>query len=81
MPETLADLPLGGRAVIRTLSGDPFLVERMQEMGFLPGEDVEVVCQAPGGDPVGLQIKGFLLSLRRDEARLVRVRSVGERRG
>jgi ferrous iron transport protein A len=43
------------------------------EMGLIPGEYVEMVGQAPMGDPVEYLVVGYRLSLRRAEARRVRI--------
>jgi ferrous iron transport protein A len=37
-------------------------------MGLTPGADFRVIRTAPMGDPVEIQVRGFRLSLRRDEA-------------
>jgi len=46
---------------------------KLLAMGLLPGTAFEVVRLAPLGDPVEIRVRGFLLSLRRDEARTVKV--------
>jgi Fe2+ transport system protein FeoA len=42
-------------------------------MGVVPGTEVEVVRVAPLGDPVALLIRGYHLSLRKEEAREILV--------
>lgn len=42
---------------------------RLQDMGLVPGVEVAVVRLAPLGDPVEIMVRGYHLSLRRDEAR------------
>ena len=46
---------------------------KLLAMGLTPGTAFEVVRLAPLGDPVEIRVRGFLLSLRRDEARTVKV--------
>ncbi|MCD8481961.1 MAG: ferrous iron transport protein A [Verrucomicrobia bacterium] len=41
---------------------------RLMEMGVLPGTRIRFVRQAPLGDPVEIEIRGYHLSLRRAEA-------------
>lgn len=41
---------------------------RLLEMGVLPGTEVTLVRRAPLGDPLELRLRGYALSLRRDEA-------------
>ena len=75
-PPTLADLPKGGRAVIEGIEGRDPVVQRLLEMGLTKGSPVEVVRFAPLGDPIEVRIRGYLLSLRREDARCVRVKPV-----
>ena len=42
-------------------------------MGLTPGEKIEVIRFAPLGDPVEVKIRGYLLSLRREEAELIQI--------
>jgi ferrous iron transport protein A len=75
----LADLPLGARATVRRLSSDsPALdeqqLQRLGELGFLPGEPVQLVRRGPGGrEPLAVLIGDTLLALRLLEARCVEV--------
>ncbi len=66
----------GHTAVIADLVGDPIFQVRLRNMGFREGETVEVVKQAPLADPVEYRIEGAHVSLRRAEARHVRVADV-----
>jgi ferrous iron transport protein A len=65
-PCRLSDLAPGERATVTGFEGD--VPARVFEMGLLPGTVVEVVRTAPLGDPLELRVRGFYLSLRRDEA-------------
>ena len=47
--------------------------DRIEEMGVTPGEAVEMVRRAPLGDPIEIRIRGYLLSLRKDEADFIQV--------
>ncbi|ABM31752.1 ferrous iron transport protein A [Paracidovorax citrulli] len=50
------------------------LVQRLMEIGFLPGEPVRVVASGfPGGDPLAVRIGQATFALRRHEAALVQV--------
>jgi ferrous iron transport protein A len=46
---------------------------KLLAMGLTPGTAFNVTRVAPMGDPVELEVRGFRLSLRRDEAAAVRV--------
>ncbi len=44
------------------------LRQRLLDMGIVPGVSVEVVKVAPLGDPIDIKVKGYHLSLRKEEA-------------
>ncbi len=69
----LRDLKVGDRAVVRGLQGDRVIRRRLMDMGLVPGVEVKVSKVAPLGDPVDIELKGYHLSLRKDEARVVLV--------
>ncbi|MFA4861444.1 ferrous iron transport protein A [Methanoregula sp.] len=47
--------------------------KRLFALGFVPGAVVEAVRSAPLGDPIEYRVKGYFLSLRKEEARLISV--------
>lgn len=65
----LAHMPPGarGRVVGYASPSRPYL-RRLLAMGLVPGTEFTVVRRAPLGDPVEIEVLGFLLSLRADEA-------------
>jgi ferrous iron transport protein A len=69
----LSALAVGRRAVITGFTVENEDCERVEEMGVTPGEEVEVVRHAPLGDPIEIRIRGYCLSLRRQEADLIQV--------
>lgn len=68
---SLDQLPAGRTAVIRELKGNDSLTVRLMEMGLLEDEAIEFVGAAPLGDPLEFCIRGYHLSLRREEARRI----------
>src|ERR1700686_950409 len=51
------------------------IVRRLMELGFLPGERIEVIEELrPGGDPIAVRIGCSIFALRRREAQAVMVR-------
>jgi len=62
--ETGRVVKVGGRGAIR---------RRILDMGVVVGSQVRVERIAPLGDPVAIKIKGYVLSLRKEEAATVRV--------
>jgi len=64
----LSDLPVGQCAKIASLDGEPGIIQRLLEMGLTPGTEVAVVRLAPLGDPMEVTVRGYNLSIRRDDA-------------
>jgi Fe2+ transport system protein FeoA len=58
------------------VGGPLALRRRLLEMGLCPGIEVEVLRRAPLGDPIELRLRGYLLSLRLDQAAQVTVITV-----
>jgi DtxR family transcriptional regulator, Mn-dependent transcriptional regulator len=65
---TLKDLKPGEKGQIEKLSGSGAVRRRIADMGVTKGTLVEVVRVAPLGDPIDVRIKGYHLSLRKEEA-------------
>jgi len=72
-PLTLADIPPGGKAKILRVGGPAGTNSRLMEMGVTPNTVVSVVRVAPLGDPVEVRVRGYNLSLRREEAKDIEV--------
>ncbi len=66
-PKRLSDLQPGEEALVLQILAQGPVRRRMLEMGFIRGAHVRVEKLAPLGDPMELVIKGYHLSLRRDE--------------
>ncbi len=72
----LSALGTGERAIIDRVAIGSRLRLRLREMGFVPGTVVDVVRSAPLADPVEYKIKGYYISLRRQEAKDILVRKL-----
>ena len=68
MKTTLKDLKPGQKARILKIKGRGGAGKRIADMGFTPGTVVEVERVAPLGDPIDVKVKGYHLSLRKEEA-------------
>lgn len=68
VPLKLSELPLGASGRVKDLppTGATFL--RLREMGLLPGTTITFVRAAPLGDPLEFKLRGYHLTLRREEA-------------
>ncbi len=49
------------------------LKPKLMEMGIVKGQPLYVLFKAPLGDPIAVDVNGYILSLRLDEARLIHV--------
>ena len=68
----LSELKPGQEAVIVEFSGEEVSIKLM-EMGLVPGETVLLEQVAPLGDPISVNVSGYHLSLRLDEAEQIMV--------
>ncbi len=65
---TLRECPEGSRAKIVSLEASGALKRRLLEMGFVPGRSLRVVRNAPLRDPMEVEVMGYHLAVRKDEA-------------
>ena len=65
---TLKELRVGKSAVVTAVGGEGALRQHFLDMGLIPGVRVTLVKYAPMGDPMELQIHGYELTLRLDDA-------------
>ena len=61
--------------IIVTVEGltESILKPKLMEMGIITGKTLKVLFKAPFGDPIAVDLGGYVLSLRLDEAKLIRV--------
>lgn len=71
----LSQLRPGESGIIRALTGDGEIHQRLLEMGVIDGAPVQVIRLAPLGDPMEIRVQGYHLSLRKAEAALVALES------
>ena len=74
----LSELHTGQQAVIVKVKGHGGFRKRILEMGFVKGQTVEVLLNAPLQDPVKYHIMGYEVSLRRQEAEMIEVKTAEE---
>lgn len=71
--KTLKDVEVGGAAVVLRLHGEGAVKRRIMDMGITKGTEVRVRKVAPLGDPIELTVRGYELSIRKDEAAMIEV--------
>ena len=69
--KTLADLPIGKEAVIKTVGGEGNLRCRFLDMGLIPRTRVKVMKVAPMGDPIQIHLRGYDMTIRKEDAAMI----------
>ena len=72
-PLTLDALHAGASAVIRTVGGEGALRQHFLDMGIIPGAHIEFVKAAPMGDPLEFRLRGYELTLRKEDASRIEI--------
>lgn len=67
----LTEFQPGDEGVILMVKGEGRIRRRLFDMGVTPGANVLMVKKAPLGDPIEIVIRGYDLTLRKDEAEFV----------
>ena len=67
---TLDQLKIGASGTITSVGGDGPLRCRLLDMGLIPRTRVTLQKIAPMGDPIQIQVRGYELTLRREDAAL-----------
>ncbi len=75
---TLKEVKVGQSATVAKLTGTGAIKRRIMDMGLTKGTDVYVRKVAPLGDPIELTVRGYELSVRKDEAACVEVTDIAE---
>ncbi len=75
---TLDKLPIGETAVILAVGGEGDLRCHLLDMGLIPRTEVTVRKVAPLGDPLELYLRGYTMTLRKEDAARIEVRPVEE---
>ena len=70
---TLREAQVGSTVRVKKLNGEGSLKRRLMDMGFTNGCEVYVRKVAPLGDPVEVTIRGYELSVRKDDAENIEV--------
>ena len=65
---TIDDLKIGRAGTIAQVGGEGALRLRFLDMGLIPGTRVTLRKVAPMGDPIQIQVRGYELTIRREDA-------------
>ena len=71
--KTINNLKIGESGVVKKLYGEGAVKRRIMDMGITKGATVTVIKVAPFGDPIELTVRGYELSIRKEEAEKIEV--------
>lgn len=71
--KTLRDVSVGETVVVKKLNGEQSLKRRLMDMGITKDSEIYVRKTAPLGDPVEITIRGYELSVRKDDASCIEI--------
>ena len=70
---TLKDVKVGETVKVSRLNGTGALKRRIMDMGITKGTEIYVRKVAPLGDPIELNVRGYELSVRKEDAAAIEV--------
>lgn len=71
--KTLKDSKIGDTVRVVKLHGEGAVKRRIMDMGLTKGVDVQVRKVAPLGDPIEVTVRGYELSIRKADAKMIEV--------
>ncbi len=70
---TLGDAKVGSTVVVKKIQGDSAYKRRIMDMGITKGSELYIRKVAPLGDPVEITVRGYELSVRKNDAQCVEI--------
>ena len=71
--KTLREIKIGGTARVVKVHGEGAVRRRIMDMGITRGVDIKITTVAPLGDPLEVTVRGYELSLRKEDAARIEV--------
>ena len=71
---TLGDAEVGSTVVVTKIKSDSAYKRRIMDMGITKGSELYIRKVAPLGDPVEITVRGYELSVRKNDAQCVQVK-------
>lgn len=69
----LSEAKIGSKVVCKQINGSGALKRRIMEMGITKGTEIKIKKTAPLGDPIELEVRGYELSIRKNDAKAIEV--------
>lgn len=66
---SIYDLKPGDKALIQSIYGDEKFTKRLLALGCIEGTEVTLKATAPLGDPIIINLRGFNLAIRKNDAK------------
>ena len=70
---TLADIKHGKKAIIKNIDLSHPMSYRLLEIGFTPGQNVELIHKSLFNDPLAVAIRGTIIALRKSDAKCIEI--------
>lgn len=70
---TLKDVKIGEKVYVVKLYGEGAIKRRIMDMGITKGTELKIRKVAPLGDPIEIRVRGYELTLRKDDAEKIEV--------
>ena len=71
--KTLREVAIGSTCTVKKLHGEGAVKRRIMDMGITKGVELYIRKVAPLGDPVEITVRGYELSLRKEDADIIEV--------
>ena len=71
--KTAAQLNFGERVTINDIDGTHPSSQRILEIGFTPGQEIELINKSFFNDPLAFSVRGTLIAIRKNEADCIKV--------
>lgn len=69
----LSDLAVGSYCQVAAVELEGLIRRRILDLGMVPGTPVQCVRKSPAGDPIAFYVRGSMIALRNEDARLIKV--------
>ncbi|MBO5208979.1 MAG: ferrous iron transport protein A [Lachnospiraceae bacterium] len=73
---TLDQVAVGQESIITKVGGEGELRCRLLDMGLIPKTKVKVQKMAPMGDPIEIHLRGYELTIRKEDAQKIEVQDI-----
>lgn len=73
---TMDEIPVNSNGRIININMDSLLKRKLTDMGLVKGTEFKVDGQAPMGDPIKINLRGYNLAIRKNDAKKIQVEKI-----